>query len=294
MGVLKTLRFIHEHPLNRGRSVAAFGRFLRWQLATRLLPYPIALPFVDEFELLAVRGMTGATGNYYCGLEELKDMAFVVHFLRRDDVFYDIGANVGAYSLLAAAAGVRDVRGFEPSSATMNLYSRNIHLNGLADVVHAYRVALGETAGEAKISLNDGTMNHLLPQAEARIASESVPVQRLDDVFSGDAPSFLKIDVEGFEPEVLRGAASTLAHPNLMGMLVEDNGYASRYGDGRFIRDVLTPHGFAQFQYDPLLRTLSPGENPLGQSNVLYLRNAAAATERVKQAPRFQLVNGSI
>ncbi len=96
---------MHSHPLNRNGRFAALGRWLRWQTATRLLPYPIVVPFVNEIRLVAERGMTGATGNYYCGLHEPEDMAFVLHFVRSGDVFYDVGANVGAYSLLAAAAG---------------------------------------------------------------------------------------------------------------------------------------------------------------------------------------------
>lgn len=46
--------------------------------------------------------MTGATGNWYCGLQEYEDMSFVLHALRPGDLFVDVGANIGSYSILAA------------------------------------------------------------------------------------------------------------------------------------------------------------------------------------------------
>jgi len=69
------------------------------------MPGPIALPFVGGSVLLAIRGMTGASGNWYCGLAEFEDMALVLHALRPGELFVDIGANVGAYSVLAVSGG---------------------------------------------------------------------------------------------------------------------------------------------------------------------------------------------
>jgi hypothetical protein len=52
----------------------------------------------------ATSGMTGATGNLYVGLHEFEEMAFLLHFLRPGDLFADVGANVGSYTILAAVA----------------------------------------------------------------------------------------------------------------------------------------------------------------------------------------------
>lgn len=102
--MLNTLKFIWSHPLNAYGRWAALGRFARWQAASRLLAGPIALPFVEETRLFASKGMTGATGNWYCGLHEYAEMAFVLHFLRDSDLFVDVGANVGSYTVLVGGA----------------------------------------------------------------------------------------------------------------------------------------------------------------------------------------------
>src|SRR5947207_3361417 len=108
MGLYANLRYITRHPLNRKHPARAVGRFVRWQIGSRLIGGKAAVPFVGPTRLLISRGMHGATGNYYCGLHEFEDMALVLHALRPGDLFFDVGANVGSYTVLAGgAAGAR-------------------------------------------------------------------------------------------------------------------------------------------------------------------------------------------
>ena len=72
--------------------------------------------------------MTGATGNIYAGLHEFADMAFTLHFLRPDDLFMDVGANVGSYTLLASGVCKARTISFEPYPETMAALRRNIDL----------------------------------------------------------------------------------------------------------------------------------------------------------------------
>jgi FkbM family methyltransferase len=295
MSFLSTVRFIVRHPLNQSGRLAALSRFFRWQIASRLMPYPIAIPFVDEYKLFVERGMTGATGNYYCGLHEADDMAFVLHFLRTGDAFYDIGANIGSYTILAAAAGASRIQCFEPSPATCERLERNIVLNRLSDRVVVQRCALGEQEGEVRFTRNLDTTNHVAVGGENGDATEIVPIRRFEDFYAPGRPSFIKIDVEGYEAHVLSGATSALVDPFLMGMLIEDNGSDRRYQLQSSAGEMLKWHGFKPFRYDSLTRSLvawSDGASTSG--NVLFLKDPDVAGERVKEARRFRLVNGWI
>ena len=104
MGLISIARFIIDHPLSQGRILANLGRFACWQIGARLARGPVATRFVNSAQLLASPGMTGATGNVYVGLHEFTDMSFVLHFLRPNDLFVDVGANIGSYTILATAA----------------------------------------------------------------------------------------------------------------------------------------------------------------------------------------------
>src|SRR5262245_22540376 len=133
LSTLKTLSFILRHPLNRQAKLRAFSRYLRWQVASRLVDAPIAVPFVDSTRLLVSSGMTGATGNVYCGLHEYRDMSFVLHALTADDLFVDVGANVGTYTILAAGAAGSSVVSLEPHPRAYAHLLANIRFNDLGD-----------------------------------------------------------------------------------------------------------------------------------------------------------------
>ena len=132
--LLQLLRFIVSQPLNSDARLAALSRFFRWQLASRLIKQPISLPFINDTVLLAQSGMTGATLNWYCGLHEPIEMAFALHVLRPGDLFVDVGANVGSYSILAGGAVKADVISVEPIPSTFQWLQRNIRLNDLNQI----------------------------------------------------------------------------------------------------------------------------------------------------------------
>jgi hypothetical protein len=85
------------------------ARFLSWQIGSRLSQTAHVFELANGAKMFARPGMTGATGNLYVGLHEFAEMAFLLHFLRRGELFADVGANVGSYSVVAGAAVGADV-----------------------------------------------------------------------------------------------------------------------------------------------------------------------------------------
>ena len=98
--IIATLRFLATHPLTARYPAGAFWRYGRWQIESRLRP-EVEVDWIEGTKLVARNGMTGATGNIYCGLHEFADMAFVIQMLRPGDLFVDIGANIGSYTVLS-------------------------------------------------------------------------------------------------------------------------------------------------------------------------------------------------
>jgi hypothetical protein len=133
MGILNTLTFLLNHPLSQGRRLTNLRRFVAWQIGARLVPGPVVCDFANGAWLLARSGLTGATGNVYVGLHEFEDMAFVLHFLRAGDLFVDVGANIGSYTILAAMGVGADCIAFEPGVAAFGWLERNVRLNGVSE-----------------------------------------------------------------------------------------------------------------------------------------------------------------
>jgi FkbM family methyltransferase len=286
--VFDTLSFILRHPLNRSSRVAALGRYLRWQLASRMLPGAVAVPFVGATRLLVHPGMKGATGNVFCGLHEYEDMAFVLHALREGDLFVDIGANVGSYTVLAAGAAGAECVCFEPHPTTHAHLLDNLRLNDLEGRVTARNIALGATSSSVALTAGLDAMNHVVAGGEEAVAAIEVPVETLDAVLAGAAPVIVKIDVEGFETEVLDGAPLTMRSPALLAVLMELNGSGLRYGhDEDRLHARMLEWGFVPARYDPQRRSLEPVASRGAEAgNTLYIRDLDALRERVRSAPR--------
>lgn len=294
--LLNTLSFILRHPLNRTRKTAALGRFVRWQVGSRLLPGPVAVPFVDSTRLLVQAGMTGATGNVYCGLHEFEDMAFVLHALRPGDLFADVGSNVGSYTILAAGAAGANCVSFEPLPATFAHLLDNIRLNNLESKVKAKNIGLGASSGSLTFTSGLDTINHVVAQGEAVANAIEVPVEPLDAVLSGSALTLMKIDVEGFETEVLNGASETMQGPSLLAVVMELNGSGLRYGyDEEKIHQRMNDWGFAPVRYDPLQRNVTLLNSRSGSTgNTLYVRNLECLRDRVRTAPPHIVLGTSL
>lgn len=292
--MLRTLRNLVAHPLNRSNVVGALLRFVRWQISVRLMPCPHIIPFVDNTVLVMERGMTGATGNWYSGLHEHADMAFVLHTLRPDDIFVDIGANVGSYTVLAGGAVGARVINVEPIPGTFEKLCRNVIANRLSDRVNCHNIGAGSEEGILLFTADRDTTNHVVTAEEARtVKTIDVPVRRMDDVLQGARPRLLKIDVEGWEAEVLKGMPETLADPTLIGVVMETNSLAGRYegNEDDEVIGIMTKAGFRAFSYDPFARQMLEGGTG---HNTIFLRDLDTTRERVASARRFRLVNGTV
>jgi FkbM family methyltransferase len=166
------------------------------------------------------------------------------------EVLYDIGANVGVYSLVAAKkpGGAARVFSFEASYASIASLCANIVLNDVAGQVTPMPIALSDRTAMNVFSLRDvepGAARHALgydpPEDGPTMFQQPVMMFRLDDLiewFKIPAPNHIKLDVDGGELAVLEGAARTLASPALRSILVEVSTSLSGA-----VADVLAGHG---------------------------------------------------
>ena len=281
---MKTLKYIWNHPLASRERFRALRRYFGWQLSSRLIKCPIVLPFVENTVLVTETSMTGATGNYYCGLHEFEDMAFLLHFLRKDDLFIDVGANVGSYTVLASGVvGARSLA-FEPVPNTFERLQRNIRTNKIDGLAEAKRLAIGSSQGEIHFSTDNDTVNKVV-STDYVGSSEKVPVSSLDVLLEGLAPLMWKVDVEGFEIEVLKGSRSALRQESLQAILLECQSPE--------VNSLVTDAGFRKAAYEPFSRDLTViDDEKAGRSaNQLWVRDHNLVAQRCKTSRKFCVNN---
>jgi FkbM family methyltransferase len=291
----RTFGFIFSHPLATKHPLNSLTRFIIWQLQTIVSPQKLRVKnFVKPVKFYARKGLTGITGNIYAGLHEFNDMAFLLHLLNADDVFFDIGANVGSYTLLAS--GVRGAKtvALEPVASTYNILSENIALNKLQPLTTALNAGAGAAASTIRFTTDEDTTNHVLSADESADNTIEVPVVTVDSLLIHNHPTLIKIDVEGYETEVLKGMTNTLNSASLKALIIELNGSGGRYGyDESDIHALLLTHGFSPYAYDPFKRELKQMQR-YGNHNTIYCRHLDVVTSRLKNAVGVKIMGQTI
>lgn len=279
MQLVDIIKFIINHPLNRKDRIKAFSRFIRWQVASRILNEALfLLPFINETKLLVKKGMTGATGNWYSKLHETDEMLFILRSLREEDLFVDIGANIGSYSILASGVVGAKTISFEPIPSTFEYLTKNLLINNLTSKVNAICMGLSDKVGKLNFTSNLDTVNHI---TRDDISAISVPVSTLNLILKDNHPTIIKIDVEGYEIPVLNGGSRILDSSKLIAILIETNGSGERYGyKDQEIFDLLNDYGFKPYYYNGIDNILY--DYKTGQQNTIFLKDKIIIEDRLK------------
>ena len=167
--------------------------------------------------------------------KEPETLDWIDRWLQDGDTFFDIGANVGVYTLYAALRHPRlRAVAFEPEYANLHLLRDNVIANRVQDRVEVYAVALSDRSGVSQLHIQDLAPGsalhtespHVLRTTLARhpvVWREGICALTLDEFCEQTAlqPHGLKLDVDGTEPRILAGAARTLRSPTLRSLILE-------------------------------------------------------------------------
>jgi FkbM family methyltransferase len=190
-------------------------------------------------------------------------------YIKKDDVFYDVGANVGVFSLYSAIKCKAKVIAFEPMCANFELLNRNIYINKLSENITALNVALNDCSIVAKLNVSSflpgkaghGFNNDLLSPTSTIVEPDfkqgvlGLSMDDFIDLFSQPFPNHIKIDVDGNEPKILKGMEKTLQDRRLKTIAIELD-TENREQDAHVI-ELLEAAGFEELEDKAYLNTTS-------------------------------------
>jgi FkbM family methyltransferase len=195
----------------------------------------------------------------YANPPDMPEMLAWRQVLEPGGLFVDVGANVGTYAVWAAELGA-EVIALEPSADAFALLEENLALNGYA--AWTIQAAAGAACGLAGFTAGQGTANRLDPAGPVKTV-----VVTVDSLIGDRTVAGMKVDVEGFELEVLRGCAGALAQQRIRLIQLEWNmaSEAALGTDRRPVAELLAGYGYALYQPDAVgqLRPVAdPGYGP--------------------------------
>jgi FkbM family methyltransferase len=204
---------VFKNPGNKGQMLWRSLRAVSWQAQKRLLRSTKLLTLASGAKFMAHPDCVVSSALIYASWPEFHELQFIRSKLSKSDVVLDVGANVGHVSLLLSdIVGWKNLFAFEPTPLTYSRLVANWALNGWPPE-NLFHMAVGAETGEVAIPdvKNPNTVNSILSNKEG-VATVMVPVRSLDSLRTHwkSQVGFMKVDVEGYEPEVFAGAKAML------------------------------------------------------------------------------------
>lgn len=221
------------------RKLMLYPFFAHYWIVMRIPKGRVILSDFLEYQLTRTKTICAKEGNLkffipnwltYLRAEtllsrELETIAWI-RSMKRGEILWDIGANIGSYSIFAAVSGMKVVA-FEPSFLNLEILCRNIIENDLQEKIIVVPFALDSKVGIHTLFMSKENMliggahnsirQNLNYLGQVMQDSESMPwvsftCDEIVDIFALDWPTHIKIDVDGCELEILKGANRVLSH----------------------------------------------------------------------------------
>jgi FkbM family methyltransferase len=201
-------------------------------------------------------------------------------FIEEGDIFYDVGANIGVFSVYAAMRKKAKVYAFEPLAANYGVLNQNIHLNALSGQVTALCLALHN-----KVMLSHLNVSAMLPGKAGHSFENPVgagntvfepsflqgmigiPMDQFVRTYDAPFPNHVKIDVDANEPQVVSGMKSLLSDSRLKSIAIELNTDWSKHAE---IIEIITASGFRKLEDDRYINHAYRALRPI--SNHFFVR----------------------
>ena len=220
---------------------------LRGRFALTLMsePWTVETPHGPLSFVALGKGPAGRARSLFT--KQPSTIAWIDSF-RPNSVFWDIGANVGVYTLYAARRGDTSVVAFEPAAVNYFVLSANCEVNAFDDRVTCLLMGLGQGTSIAKLEVSQFEPGHSFSfkgkrglQVSGRQSALVLSMDRLVNEFGLACPNYIKIDVPALTGAIIEGGARTLQRPQVRELHIEASEEST---GGRRLVERLTQAGF--------------------------------------------------
>lgn len=253
MSILKSIFFVTRHPFNAHKKGEALFRVLWWKINQVLFKSPVIISFVSNLKIICYPDSSYGSLIVYVHNPEHEEMSFISKYLKKNDIVFDVGANIGALSLLAYAKTAHTVYAFEPTPSIVTRFQENIKLNSLENFIKVFPFAVSNKNGFVSFSVSqESERNHIsFQKTSEKSKKRKVKTVALDSFCKSHKISqidLLKIDVEGGEMLVFKGMKSLLKNKKVPTIIFEWNKNAPYFnysiGD---LEKMFTEYGYSLY-----------------------------------------------
>lgn len=251
MNYLRSLMTILNHPENRGHAIHTIGKLVWWKLNQVFFKTPVLVPLLENTQILCYPNSSYGSYVFYARYPEYDEMMFMERYLNKNDVVVDVGANIGALTVIAATKAHKGkVFAFEPTSIVEQLRT-NVKINNFQNVTIS-ELVVSHKVGTVSFTISDHSEVSHITTPKKNEKSVKKKATSLDAFLDRKVKrvDFLKIDVEGAEFAVLQGARSLLSRQKIGLVLFEFGSKNELYGSTfKTIHTFLSKYGYSVYQF---------------------------------------------
>ena len=228
MSILKSIFFVITHPYNAHKKTEALFRVIWWKINQVFFKAPVIIPFASNLKIICYPDSSYGSLIVYVHNPEHEEMSFISRYLKKKDIVFDIGANIGALSLLSYSKTAHTVYAFEPTPSIVNRFVENIKLNSLENFIKVFPFAVSNKNGFISFSVSqESERNHIsFQKTSEKSKKRKVKAVTLDSFCKNHKIpqiDLLKIDVEGGEMLVFKGMKNLFKNKQVPTIIFEWN-----------------------------------------------------------------------
>lgn len=174
-------------------------------ISDKKIPIRNSIIYIPDYPTDHIQNIIVETCDFY----EINDLKYLDQYLDSKSVVLDIGANIGNHTIYwGKITNVEKVYSFEPIKSTFEKLKVNVEINNLENKVKIYNVGVGKVLSRANIDNYNAT--NCGASTIAICPNGNIEIITIDSLAIEDKISLIKIDTEGFELDVLKGAVETI------------------------------------------------------------------------------------
>ena len=197
----------------------------------KIFKFPAVVTLINEVRCICYPKSSYGGMVVYTNLPEYYEMKLLNHLLRKDDTFIDVGEGIGDYSLIAASKLDKGkVYAFEPDDRANKIFKENINLNDFGNKISLNISVVSDLLGEVYFTKERESEVSHISYNKSGVKRKSVTLDAFVKKNNIGKVKILKIDVEGAEMKVLKGARKSLNDNRIDTLIIEVNKKMKDFG----------------------------------------------------------------
>lgn len=285
--MISSINYLYKHPYNKQRPIFAFFRWVFWKLIKIFKCKQLNLKVWGNRFLQLNYDSSQSMWVMYNWVVDWEEFQLIEHYIEKNDVLFDIGTNMGFYTVWMSRFIEEHgkIHCFEPDKQNYSRLNTNIALNQIGSITKTNRYAVSDSDGWLKFTKGRDGENHISNIAlDCEVEVQSITLDTYLENHGIKHIAYMKIDVEGFELHVFKGAKGLLENKKVDIIQLEINQQLNNAGTK--LNDLLfflENYGYNLYSYETVRRCLIPIQFTRERENYFAIADILKVNSRIKK-----------